>query len=158
MTTWHPDTGATNQAPLDTTRGFLTGSTDHATLTLTSQNHSEVYHGNEFLRVGNDNGLPILHIGPSKIHSSNKSLNISNILHLPKLKRKLLFVQKFCLGNDVFFEYHSSFFCCYEGESTRFTLLTGPSKNGLYTLRLLLLQSINKHALSATRTSSDVWY
>ncbi|KAK1414359.1 hypothetical protein QVD17_30103 [Tagetes erecta] len=42
--------------------------------------------------------------------------------------------------------------------STRTTLLTGPSKDGLYSLALPQLRSIHKSAFSATRASSTVWH
>lgn len=140
-TTWLPDTGANS----------------HVTPDLASLGTSEAYHGDDALHVGNGMGLPNVHIGSTHISSPHKTLSLSNILHVPQIQRNLLSVQKFCLDNHVFFEFHPFFFCVKD-ISTRTTLLTGPSKDGLYSLVLPQLQSIRKSAFSATRASSAVWH
>ncbi|XP_071716692.1 uncharacterized protein [Rutidosis leptorrhynchoides] len=58
-----------------------TGANSHVTPDLASMDNSEAYHGNDALHVGNGMGLPILHIGSSKIYSPLKTFSISNILH-----------------------------------------------------------------------------
>ncbi|KAJ0483795.1 putative RNA-directed DNA polymerase [Helianthus annuus] len=138
---WHPDTG----------------SNSHVTPDLASLDNSEAYFGNESLHVGDGNPLPICHIGSSKIYSPNKTLNLSNILHVPQIKKNLLSVQQFCNENDVFFEFHSSFFVVKD-ESTRATLLTGPSDGGLYSLRLPQLKSLPHVSFTATKASSTIWH
>ncbi|KAM0012969.1 putative RNA-directed DNA polymerase [Helianthus debilis subsp. tardiflorus] len=140
-TSWKPDTGANG----------------HASPDLSSLDHSEVYQGNDSLHVGDGNPLPIFHIGSSKFYSPNKTFNLSNILHVPNLKQNLLSVQQFCLENNVFFEFHSSFFVVKD-ESTHTTLLSGPSENGLYTLRLPRFKSIPKIAFTAIKAPSTVWH
>ncbi|MFS7953765.1 putative RNA-directed DNA polymerase [Helianthus anomalus] len=139
--TWKPDTGANY----------------HGTPDLSSLDNSEAYHGNDSLLVGNGNSLPIFHIGSSKIYSSNKTFNLSGILHVPALKHNLLSVQKFCLDNDVYFEFHSAYFVVKD-ESTRTTLLTGPSEQGLYSIRLPQLKSLPKVAFTAVKASSSIWH
>ncbi|KAJ0781359.1 putative RNA-directed DNA polymerase [Helianthus annuus] len=138
---WKPDTGCNQTATPD----------------LSSLDHSECYHGNDSLHVGDGNPLPIFHIGSSKFYSPNKTFNLSNILHVPNLKQNLLSVQQFCLENNVFFEFHSSFFVVKD-ESTHTTLLTGPSENGLYTLRLPRFKSIPKLAFTSIKAPSTVWH
>ncbi|KAJ9566905.1 hypothetical protein OSB04_002871 [Centaurea solstitialis] len=139
--TWKPDTGATH----------------HATPDLSSIDNSEAYYGNDSLLVGNDNSVPIFHIGSSKIYSPNKTFNLTDILHVPQLKQNLLSVQKFCLDNNVFFEFHSSYFVVKD-ESTQTTLLTGPSEQGLYSIRLPQLNSLPKIAFTTVRASSNIWH
>ncbi|KAM0014676.1 putative RNA-directed DNA polymerase [Helianthus debilis subsp. tardiflorus] len=134
-----------------------TGSNSHVTPDLTSLDNSEAYLGNDSLHVGDGNPLPIVHIGSSQIYSPTKTLNLSNILHVPQIKKNLLSVQKFCTDNDVFFEFHSSFFVVKD-ESTRRILLTGPSKDGLYSLRLPTLKSIPRVSFTATKASSTIWH
>ncbi|KAJ9548514.1 hypothetical protein OSB04_021057 [Centaurea solstitialis] len=138
---WFPDTGANS----------------HVTPDLASMDDSRSYYGNDTLHVGDGKGLPILHIGSSHVHSPHKTFSLSNILHVPEIKKNLLSVQKFCLDNNVFFEFHSSFFVVKD-ESTRTTLLTGPSEHGLYSLRLPQLHSIPPVAFSAARASSTTWH
>ncbi|GJV98675.1 nucleotide-binding alpha-beta plait domain-containing protein [Tanacetum coccineum] len=73
---------------------YDTGANSHMTLDLEAMDNSEAYYGDDALHVGNGKGLPILHIGSSKVYSTK---------------------------ND---------------ESTHTTLLTGPSKHGLYIITL----------------------
>ena len=88
---------------------------------------------------------------------TSKTFSLSNILHVPQIKQNLLSVQKFCQDNNVFFEFHSTFFAVKD-TFTRTTLLTGPSDNGLYSIRLPQIQSLPKAAFTAVRASSDVWH
>ncbi|GKA56514.1 putative RNA-directed DNA polymerase [Tanacetum coccineum] len=124
-------------------RGRDTGANSHVTPDLEAMDNSEAYYGNEALHVGNGKGLPILHIGSSKVYSPQKTFSLKKILHVPEISHNLLSVQKFCHDNDVFFEFHISYFVVKD-ESTHTTLLTGPSKHGLYTITLPQLKSINK--------------
>lgn len=113
----------------------------------------EPYYGEDNLHVGNGKGLAILHIGSSKLYSPNKVFSLTHILHVPDIKRNLLYVQKFCLDNDIYFEFHSYFFVIKD-TATHYTLLMGPSNGGLYSIPLLNLQSLPKIAFSAIRASS----
>ncbi|GJR45677.1 putative RNA-directed DNA polymerase [Tanacetum coccineum] len=99
-----------------------TGANSHVTPDLEAMENSEAYYGDDALHVGNGKGLPI---------------------HVPEISHNLLSVQKFCHDNDVFFEFHTFYFVVKD-ESTHTTLLTGPSKHGLYTITLPQLKSINK--------------
>ncbi|KAJ0753710.1 putative RNA-directed DNA polymerase [Helianthus annuus] len=138
---WKPDTGANG----------------HATPDLASLDNSEAYLGNNFLHVGDGNPLPICHIGSSKFYSPNKTFSLNNILHVPELKQNLLSVQQFCLDNNVFFEFHSSFFVVKD-ESTHTILLTGPSEQGLYSLYLPKLKSLPHVSFTATKAPSAIWH
>nr|GFB55001.1 retrovirus-related Pol polyprotein from transposon TNT 1-94 [Tanacetum cinerariifolium] len=86
--------------------------------------NSEAYYGDDALQVGNGKGLPILRIGSSKVYSPQMTFSLKNILHVPV-------VLKFCHDNDAFFEIHTSYFVV-KHESTYTTLLTGPSKHGIF--------------------------
>ncbi|GKA31561.1 putative RNA-directed DNA polymerase [Tanacetum coccineum] len=138
---WHSDTGANS----------------HVTPDLEAMDNSEAYYGDDALHVGNGKGLPILHIGSSKVYSPQKMFSLKNILHVPEISHNLLSVQNFCHDNDVFFEFHTSYFVVKD-ESTHTTLLTGPSKHGLYTITLPQLKSINKVSFSAVRASPTIWH
>lgn len=134
-----------------------TGSNSHVAPDLSGFDTSEPYHDEDNLHVGNGKGLPILHIGSKHIYSPRKTFSLNNILHVPDIKNHLLSVQQFCHYNNVFFEFHSSFFAVKD-ESTHTTLLTGPSDGGLYTLRLPAFHSLSKVAFSSTRASSTIWH
>nr|GEW05262.1 retrotransposon protein, putative, Ty1-copia subclass [Tanacetum cinerariifolium] len=133
------------------------GANNHVTPDLEVMDNSEAHYGDDALHVGNDKGLPILHIGSSKVYSLQKTFSLKNILHVPEISHNLLYVQKKFHDNDVFFEFHTSYFVVKD-ESTHTTLLTGPSKHGLYTITLPQLKSMNKVSFLAVRASSTIWH
>ncbi|GJU24329.1 putative RNA-directed DNA polymerase [Tanacetum coccineum] len=132
-----------------------TGANSHVTPDLEAMDNSEAYYDDDALHVGNGKGLPILHISSSKVYSPQKTFSLKNILHVPEISHNLLSVQNFCHDNDVFFEFHTSYFVVKD-ESTHTTLITGPSKHGLYTITLPQLKSINKVSFSAARASPTI--
>jgi quinolinate synthase len=75
--TWFPDTGANHHVMSDL--------------------------GNDHLHIGDGKGLVISNITHSKIRSPNYMFTLSNILHVPAIKKPLLSVQKKFLENNVFF-------------------------------------------------------
>ncbi|KAJ0816493.1 putative RNA-directed DNA polymerase [Helianthus annuus] len=134
-----------------------TGANEHATFDHSSMDYSEPYRGNDGLHVGNGESLPIIHIGSSRIFSPNKTLVLKNVLHVPGIKRNILSVQKFCRDNNVFFEFHDTFFSVKD-KSTRTILLTGPSIDGLYSFSLPTVQPPPKTAFSTVRASTNTWH
>ncbi|MFS8009363.1 hypothetical protein Hanom_Chr14g01283861 [Helianthus anomalus] len=118
---------------------------------------AEPYFGDESLHVGNGMALPILHIGSQTITSPNKTFYLKDILHVPTLKRNLLSVQKFCQDNNVYFEFHATFFSVKD-KHTHYTLLTGPSEGGLYSIKFPIKQPIPKVAFSTTRATTTTWH
>ncbi|GJY39588.1 hypothetical protein Tco_0425952 [Tanacetum coccineum] len=80
-----------------------TRANSHLTPDLEAIDNSEAYYGDDALHVGNCKGLPILHIGSSKVYSPQKMFSLKNILHVPEISHNLLSVQEFCHDNDVFF-------------------------------------------------------
>ena len=73
---WFPDTGANqNVTP------------DLATLAA-----SEPYLGNDNLHVGDGKGLPISHLGHTKIYRPHCSFTLCNVLHVPAITKPLLSV------------------------------------------------------------------
>ncbi|KAD3068184.1 hypothetical protein E3N88_36064 [Mikania micrantha] len=134
-----------------------TGSTNHAAPDLSWFEYAEPYYGEDNLHVGHGTALPILHIGSKRFFSPNKTFSLTDILHVPQIKRNLLSVQKFCHDNDVFFEFHSTFFVVKD-KFTRTTLLTGPSNNGLYSITLPQVKPVSKVAFSSVRASPHTWH
>ncbi|GKB82360.1 putative ribonuclease H-like domain-containing protein [Tanacetum coccineum] len=136
-------------------QGRDTRANSHVTPDLEAMENSEAYYGDDTLHAGNGKGLPILHIGSSKVYSPQKTVSIKNILHVPEISHNLFSVQKFYHDNDVFFEFHTSYFVVKD-ESIHTTLLTGPSKHGFYTITIPQLKSINKVSFSAVRASPTI--
>jgi hypothetical protein len=133
-----------------------TGATDHINNDLDRLALRERYHGGEQFQVGNGAGLQILHTGHSTINSDHRPLTLRNILHVPDISKNLLSVQKFSRDNDVFFEFHPSYFSIKD-RWTRRRLLEGRCKGGLYPIPFSD-DRILKHALISRPISRDDWH
>ena len=140
--TWFPDIGANY----------------HVTPDLTSMTSSEPYCGNDHLYVGDGKGLTISNIAHSKIRSPKRTFTLSNILHVSHIKKPLLSVQKFCLENNVFFEFHPFLFYVKD-LMTKEVLLFDRSRDGLYILSASSATSLPQ-VFSSTyvSTSTNVWH
>ena len=113
---------------------FLDTSTNHqVTPDLATLITLEPYLGNDNLHVGDGKGLPISHLGHTKIYTPHRSFTLSNVLHVPVITKPLLSVQKFYLDNNIYFEFHPRVFYVKD-LNTNEVLLSGQSKDGLYAL------------------------
>ncbi|GJR87680.1 nucleotide-binding alpha-beta plait domain-containing protein [Tanacetum coccineum] len=54
--------------------------------------NTQAYYGDDALYVDNGKGLPVLHIGSSKVYSPQKMFSLNNILHVPEISHNLLSV------------------------------------------------------------------
>jgi len=114
---WIPDTRATN----------------HATSDIAALSTFEEYTSGDTLRVGDCKGLHISRVGHASIITPSRVFKMSDILHVPSLSLSLLSVLKFATDNDVFFEFHLSFFVV-KGINAKAILLRDSSSGGLYML------------------------
>jgi len=120
--------------------------------------HVEPYLGNDQLHVGDRKGLVISNTAYNLLHTPKRVFTLSNILHVPHIKKKLLYVQQFCHENYVFFEFHSSVFYVKD-PITKEVLLSGRSKDGLYVLSDSSATSLPQAFLSTSMaTSADIWH
>lgn len=116
MTSWYPDSGATN----------------HLSSDLSNLNISSEYHGGNQLVLGNGSGVDISHVGESYIKSAtHKTLLLKNLLHVPAIIKNLLSVSQFAKDNDVFFEFHSTH-CLVKDQVSKQVILKGSLDQGLY--------------------------
>ena len=77
---------------------------------------------------------------------------------MPHIKKPLLSVQKFCLENNVFFEFHPFLFYVKD-LMTKEVLLSGRSKDGLYILSASSAMSLPQvFSSTCVSTSTDVWH
>ncbi|XP_019173550.1 PREDICTED: uncharacterized protein LOC109169130 [Ipomoea nil] len=136
---WYPDTGATA----------------HATRDASMIGSSEDYTSGNVLRVGNGTGLVISRVGHVSVPSVtvSKNLQLSNILHVPKLSVPLLSVHLFTNDNSVFFEFHKSHFVVKDS-ATKEILLKGPSADGLYKLSI----PRSPVAFLSARATPTIWH
>ena len=142
LVTWFPNTGGNHHVMPD----------------LASMTSSKPYLGNDHLHVGDGWGLVISNITHSKIHSPKCTFTLSNILHVLDIKKPLLSIQKFCLENNVFFEFHSFLFYVKD-HMTKKVLLSSWSRDGLYVLFESFATSLPQvFSSTCLSTSSDVWH
>jgi hypothetical protein len=71
---------------------------------------SEEYYGQDQIRIGNGIDLSISHSSSASLSFSCQKFLLKQLLHVPNICKNLLSVHQFALDNDVFFEFHSSFF------------------------------------------------
>jgi hypothetical protein len=120
--------------------------------------HAEPYLGNDQLHVGDGKGLVISNTAHNLLHTPKRVFTLSNILHVPHIKKKLLSVQQFCRENYVFFEFHSSVFYVKD-LITKEVLLFGRSKDGFYVLSDSSTTSLPQAFLfTSIATSADIWH
>jgi len=84
---WYPDTGSTN----------------HLTNDLSNLNlKADEYHGTDQIRVGNGQGLQILYTGFAHLPTPHINFSLPHLLHVPHIKKKLIYVHLFTHDNQVF--------------------------------------------------------
>ena len=109
------------------------GSTDHITSELDKLTTRERYHGGDQILAADGKGMSISHIGKSIIRTPKRDFSFNNILHVPSAQKNLVSVQKFTTDNDVFLEFHPTFFCVKDLH-TKNLLLQGRCQDGIYPL------------------------
>jgi hypothetical protein len=147
---------ATSSTKIDPNWYVDTGATDHITSDLDRLMLREHYHGGEQVQVGNGASLQILNTGHSTINSVDRPLALRNVLHVPDISKHLLSVHKFTQDNDVFFEFHPTYFSIKDRQTKR-RLLEGQSKNGLYPLPSSAVNHL-KHALLSRPITRVDWH
>ena len=113
-------------------------------------------YGNQYLiQVANSAGLKIVQSGTSTLSSLSKSFVLQSNFACPRYSKNPLYVQRFCLDNNVFFEFHVSFFFVkdYLGN----ILHRGPLSNGLYNFSTFLARLYPQN-LSSVRVSTNIWH
>ena len=107
--------------------------------------------------MGNGSGLSITHTGSATISNSRRHFILNQLLRVPNICKNFLYVCQFATDNNVFFEFHSSYFVIKDC-LTKILLHQGPLKNGLYQFQLFLASLLISHALVGERTSSAHWH
>jgi len=62
------------------------------------------------IRVGNGQGLKILHTGLANLPTPSRNFQLSSLLHVPEIQKNLISVYQFTHDNNVFIEFHPSYF------------------------------------------------
>lgn len=136
---WIPDSGATSHMSGDP--GILT--------------QMQTYSGSDNITIGNGTSLPISHIGEVPVNTVYGPLILSNVLHVPDMKKNLLSISHFIEDHDCIFQFTSQDFAAVS-RSTRRVIARGSRCGGLY-----VLEQIKEVALFSNRqitASEDVWH
>jgi hypothetical protein len=107
------------------------GATDHITSELDKLAVCDKYNGTEKVHTASGAGMEISHTGNSFIHTSTHTLELCNVLHVPKATKNLMPIHRFALDNNIFFEIHPWFFLIKDWD-TRRVLLRGRWHDGMY--------------------------
>ena len=94
---WYPDSGATH----------------HITNNSSAYTNKNSYDDTDTVNMGNGTGLKISAIGFAHLRysTSNNTLVLKDLLHVPEITKNLINISKFCRDNNIFFEFHSN--TCY---------------------------------------------
>jgi hypothetical protein len=141
---WYPDTGA---------NVYLTN--DLSNLNLQADNFT----GPDQIRVDNGQGLKILHSGHGILPTPSTTFKLLSLFHVPQIqkKKKMISVNQFTSDNQVFVEFHPSYFCVKDLLSRKL-LLQGPSKSGLYPWPTYQASSKSPVAFIGEKVSLDQWH
>ena len=150
-----------NFTPSTTTSGTVmqpwladTGAYAHITPDLGSLHQPQPFTAFDKLYVGNGTGLDITHIGTCHLSTPSNSFLLADTLHVPQISKPLIFVHKFSIDNNCYFEFWPSFFLVKD-QVTRRTLLKGENKHGLYHF---LFTSKAAFLTSPSTESFDLWH
>jgi len=135
---WYSDTGANQHITSDTNevQGIIS------------------YPGNDSVMVGNGQGLPITGTGNVTIPTTNLKLN--DVLVVPAIKKKPLYVSQFTRDNNCYFMFYPWGFILKDMK-TKQVILKGFMKDGLYPINLQQLSTIPISFL-ANKVSSNLWH
>lgn len=97
---------SSNSTSANTSWLFDIGASHHQT----SSHHVYNYGGSYKMLLGDGTSLSISHIGHTNINTSVRSLNFSDVLCVPNLCQKLIYVAKLCHMNQVFVEFFPLYF------------------------------------------------
>jgi len=143
---WYPDSGATHHVTHDS--NFFTNKQSH--------------HGAETLKLGNNQGMEILHTGYAHyiVPHTTTTFVLRNLLQVPHITKHLISVAQFAKDNNVNFEFYAN--ACYvKHEDTHQILLQGTVKDGLYVFppsRETHAYIVNHAAYKPTLLTLQLWH
>ncbi|KAM0987670.1 hypothetical protein ACFX2I_011694 [Malus domestica] len=118
----------------------------------------ESYSGPEQVYIGDGKGLPILHLGSSRVSTNTHCFNLKNVLHVPALKQDLLSANKFILDNQCSVHLYPFHFLVKDLHSEN-VLFKGPVCDGFYPFPTTIYSAGTQHAFAATfKASQDIWH
>lgn len=93
--TWYPDTGATHH------------------MTLMPVHNPQSYGGPHNVYMGNGDSMPISHTGILPLSLGSSQFSLSNVFHIPTIRKNLLSIGQFTKDNRVYFLFAPDFYQVY---------------------------------------------
>jgi hypothetical protein len=119
--------------------------------------HSE-YDGTDEVVIGDGSGLPVSHVGSLSLPSPSRNFHLRDTLCVPTIKKNLISVHHFTKHNNVYLEFHPTYFCVKD-RTTGATLLKGACEDGVYPFPELPPSTSNTAvAYVHERTTPDGWH
>ncbi|KAM1595342.1 hypothetical protein ACFX14_001645 [Malus domestica] len=157
----NPNFGAPSQSAFCATTSLSqhtwlldSGASSHMTNSYAKRQNLESYSGPEQVYIGDGKGLPILHLGSSRVSTNTHCFDLKNVLHVPALKQDLLSANKFILDNQCSVHLYPFHFFVKDLSSEN-VLFNGPVRDGFYPFPTTGTQ----HAFAATsKASQAIWH
>lgn len=105
---------ATTGYGIDTNWYVDSGATDNITGELEKLTVRDRYNGRDQVHTASGTGMRISNIGSTTLHTPVRPLHLNNVLHTPSANKSLVSVHRLTSDNDVFIEFHPTFFS-YQG-------------------------------------------
>lgn len=100
---------------------FDSGASNHVTHDSDRFQDISKYDGKSSLMVGNGDRLKIVGFGTATLKSDQKSLDLHNILYVPKITKNLFSVSMLATNNNVVVEFDAH--CCFVKDKVTATIL-----------------------------------
>jgi hypothetical protein len=129
---WNPQANFSSSS-LSTAASWLldSGTSHHVTADLNNLSLHTPYNGQDDVMLGDGTNLPISHTGSVSLPTSNSSFQLQDVLCVPKMQKKLIYIALFCITNNVSIEIFPHCFHVKDLQ-TRDILLQGGTKDGIY--------------------------
>ncbi|XP_011016404.1 PREDICTED: uncharacterized protein LOC105119910 [Populus euphratica] len=128
------------------------------TTNLSNLKINSEYDGIDEVVIGDGSGLPVSHTGSLSLKSSNHVFHLRDTLYVPTIHKNLIFVHHFTKHNNVYIEFHPTYFLVKD-RITGAILLKDECEDGVYPFpeHPSPIQK-NIAAYIHERTTSDGWH
>ncbi|PKU70162.1 Retrovirus-related Pol polyprotein from transposon TNT 1-94 [Dendrobium catenatum] len=132
------------------------GASAHLTHSLDNVSQAISYNGNDNITIGDGRNIPIAHSGKGILPTPSSKLKLQSLFHVPNLSYNLLSIFQLTKDNNVSVYFDTNGFIIKDLK-TNHTILSGPSRKGLYPISTIK-SSMNKKALAAVSNPTSWWH
>ncbi|PKU63435.1 Retrovirus-related Pol polyprotein from transposon TNT 1-94 [Dendrobium catenatum] len=132
------------------------GASAHLTHSLDNVSQATSYNGNDHITIGDGRNIPIAHSGNGILPTPSSKLKLQSLFHVPNLSYNLLSIFQLTKDNNVSVYFDTNGFIIKDLK-TNHTILSGPSRRGLYPISISK-SPMNKKALAAVSNPASWWH